>query len=30
VWRLRDLLRQRGPLEDVLTEGFEALFAVRD
>jgi FkbM family methyltransferase len=29
VWRLRDLLRQRGPLEDVLTGGFEALLAIR-
>ena len=30
VWRLRDLCRQRRPLENVLTEGFDSLVAVRD
>ena len=30
VWRLRDLLRGRPPLDEALTEGFEALVAVRE
>lgn len=30
IWRLRDLLRRRPPLENVLTRGFETLVAMRD
>jgi FkbM family methyltransferase len=30
VWRLQELLRGRPPLKEVLTDGFEALVAMRD